>query len=221
LHGKPGAGKTTTARYLSRHVVKEWHLYTPIVPTEDTSQENLKANITVASVYLKFNDADQSKYVNILLSFIAQLSKSIQGGDGFVDNIIQKADDDKQTSVKDATETLVSMLKRTGPACLFVDALDEYPEQDDDKQFVRSALLECLEQIQSKTNVGLVLTSRTGVCEWKDYFNNPTTYELQAHPCDIEFYINRQFKLRKPKWARDQCFRERVINTIVQASNER
>jgi Cdc6-like AAA superfamily ATPase len=213
LHGKPGAGKTATISYLSQHVHEAIEVYSPIMHDEETKCDGSEAPLTVASVYLKFNDTSQSEYGSILLSFLYQLTDAAPGSDDLVDELIRKSKHGRQPLAKDVSEILVSILNRTRPTCLFIDALDEYDDN------ARYDLLASLSDLQSKTEVGLVLTSRTGVGDWERHFTHYELYELKAHPCDIETYLKHELKKCKAKWARNQEYCKKVVNTIVKASS--
>lgn len=134
LHGIPGAGKTVLC---------------------STIIENVKARCSsdVACVYFYFDFSNPQKQVviNMLYSFLAQLSSSTTPAE--VRQLYERCNNGKQeATVTQLTETLLSIANHKR-MFIIIDALDESSDRKD--------ILEIIQRIhQSTSEINLLMTSR-------------------------------------------------------------
>jgi Cdc6-like AAA superfamily ATPase len=138
LHGIPGAGKTV----LSSTII------------EDIKSRSYPP-ISCLYYYFDFSDMQKQKAVNMLYSFLAQLSATAVPSE--VQLLFQQCGHGThEVTVTQLNETLLRVARRmtsqNSPIYIVVDALDECSDRD--------ALLEIIEVISSSKQISLLVTSR-------------------------------------------------------------
>jgi ankyrin repeat protein len=100
-------------------------------------------------------------------------------------------------------------------ACIFLDALDECREE------IRAQVLKGMSTLQSRTRIGLVITSRANITTWKVFFKQHLQItDISALDVDMETYLRRSLEPYDAQWAQDESCWERLIHTIIAGSNK-
>ncbi|EON63613.1 hypothetical protein W97_02841 [Coniosporium apollinis CBS 100218] len=176
--GIPGAGKTITAAITINHLLR-------------TVQNN---TTRVAYVYCNYNaQADQTttSLLSAILKQLAQARPSIPEPVARLYDCYAKRK--TRPSLEEIINALQSVLSNYSSAYVVVDALDECP----DKHGTRSQLLAKLRDLQSKTDLRLMVTSRF-IPDIKNTFKSTPRLEVRASNADVKRFVAGQM-YRLPK----------------------
>ncbi|KAI4953356.1 hypothetical protein J4E86_006899 [Alternaria arbusti] len=183
-----------------------------IHPGEDA----IDKEIAIASVYFTLDEPSQIKAASVFVKVLADITCREPYTEDVITTIVAILDGiacDKEEKTRASDH-----LEQGTPekwVCIFLDALDECRED------VRDDVLKGMCEIQLKSRIGLVMTSRTKLCHWEVYFrHNLETIELCALEADIRTYLRRRLNTYVAQWAQDTSCRQRLIDTIIAESNK-
>ena len=136
LHGIPGAGKTILC---------------------STIIENLKsrcsAQVPCVYYYFDFSNPQKQKVVNLLCSFLAQLSSSSIPLE--VHRLYENCNHgNRDPTMAQLIDTFLSIIDKTKQTYIIIDALDESSKSD------RQSLFEVITTLQTHDKINLLMTSR-------------------------------------------------------------
>ena len=199
-----------------------------------TGEDAIDKKIAIASVYFTLDEPSQIKAASVFVKVLADITCRFPEANIEVDRLMKRRPG-REPYTEDVITTIVAILNRIACdkeektrasdhleqgtpekwVCIFLDALDECRED------VRDDVLKGMCEIQLKSRIGLVMTSRTKLCHWGVYFrHNLKTIELCALETDIRTYLRRRLNTYVAQWAQDTSCRQRLIDTIIAESNK-
>ncbi|RYP26030.1 hypothetical protein DL768_011840 [Monosporascus sp. mg162] len=197
--GIPGAGKTMVAAIAIDHLLR-------------TTQSN---TIGVAYIYCDYKaQADQTtpSLLAAILKQLAQARPCVADPVARLHN--QHAYRRTRPSLEEIISALRSVLSNYSSVYVVVDALDECASKDG----TRSQLLAKLRDLQSNTDMRLMVTSRP-ITEIENEFRSMPTLEVRASDTDVKRFVLGQI-YRLPKCVqRDDELQDFVQNKIVEAAD--
>ena len=192
LHGIPGAGKTV--------------LFSTIV-------ENVKSRCSSQSrciyFYFDFSDPSKQKVVNMLYSFLSQLS--IEHIHSDIRQLYESCGKGtREASIPQLTATLLAIIRDINSIYILVDALDESSE--------RGALLDSIKTMCQSDNINMLVTSRN-----EDDLNatitSSMTYVIPIQnehvDMDIQVHVERCLKNDRVLSVWDDDLKSAMARTLV------
>jgi hypothetical protein len=196
--GIPGAGKTMMAAIAIEHLGR-----------------TAKADVGLAYLFCNYkSQVDQSEH-GLLSALLKQLVQSrldiVAPVTGLYDHHSKKKSRPSSDEIFTALSTICS---NYAGVYLVVDALDECSDQDS----TRSRLIERLRDLQAKTNVRLLFTSRF-IPEIMEKFRPDPILEVRASEEDVKRFIKGQIPRLPNCIKRDNELRRAVQSKISEAVN--
>ena len=140
------------------------------------------AKSATACVFCDYKDIAATKPINLISDLLSQILERQKSLPRNVSELYEKQEKmASKPSLKDMNDILHESAK-TQKIYLIVDALDECPDKDDN----RNILLQQLSHLRGPCNI--LLTSRPSV-SISEYFDNYLTIEITAKESDIDKYI--------------------------------
>jgi hypothetical protein len=139
-------------------------------------------NGAAATVFCDYKDAAATTPVNLISSLLFQL---LNGQEILPDNVTKLFEKHEKDSSRPSLDELVGLLQELGKAkttFIIVDALDECPDKEDN----RNILLQQLSRLRGDCNI--LMTSRSSV-SISEYFDEYSTIEITAKESDMDKYI--------------------------------
>lgn len=168
----------------------------------------------VAYFYFNYTDQGQQKPVNVLASLVRQLaSQTTQLSCNVKDLYRQVGLRGKRPTSDKLFSTLIS-LKSFDQIFLVFDALDECNQEQ------RKKLLP-LFHMMGECGINIFLTSRHHPEDIQYYFRNSPKVELQAHPGDLELYIQQKIEdnpRAKRLITQGEC-KDKIISELIDCAN--
>ncbi|KAF9768691.1 hypothetical protein IL306_013959 [Fusarium sp. DS 682] len=175
---------------------------------------NQKSQIAIAYVYCDYKDQRTLSETNIWASVVRQLVEACSQLPpevlAFRDKYLEKR---SLPSDEERISLVNSLSKRFLKTFIFIDALDECPEEN------RDAFLTLARDVESC--VHLLITSRLNV-DLTESFDNLTRITISAHPSDVETYLDAKMKAStrmRSFMAKDETLRNDVINKLLEKTD--
>lgn len=166
--GIPGAGKTVLTSIVVNHLQSAFN----------------HPKIGIAYIYFNYKRRDEQKVVNVLESFIKQLTRSQPSVPQAVQRLYQQyMAKDARPFEEELYEVLQAVISLYSKVYFAFDALDECEGRQ------RTAILSQISQLQKITGVYIFATSRF-IYEVQARFKGVLTQEIRAAPEDITRYIS-------------------------------
>lgn len=170
--GIPGAGKTMIAAIAADHIWKAFQ----------------SENVGIAYIYCNYKRQETQTTTDLLAAILKQL---VQERPLYGEPVIalHKLHGDRRTypSLKEICIALNAVLNSYSKAYIIVDALDECTDSDG----TRSKLLTILRDLQTKTDMRLMVTSRF-VARIEQSFQGSLMLEIRASEADVKRYVAGQ-----------------------------
>ncbi|KFY30332.1 hypothetical protein V493_01980, partial [Pseudogymnoascus sp. VKM F-4281 (FW-2241)] len=195
--GIPGAGKTMIAAIAVDHIWKAFH----------------GDNVGVAYVYCNYKRQETQTTTDLLAAILKQLVQERPlYGEPVATLHKRHADRRTRPSLDEIRTALKSVLINYSNAYIIIDALDECTDSDG----TRSELLTILRDLQAKTNISLMATSRF-VARIEQSFQGFPMLEIRASDADVTRFVAGHIH-RLPKCVqRDLRLQAETQDRIVQA----
>ncbi|PWY73828.1 purine and uridine phosphorylase [Aspergillus sclerotioniger CBS 115572] len=199
--GIPGAGKTCISAIVVEHLRKN-------------TQEN--PEIQACYIFCSYQPSHQQRNADIMLNLLRQLAVKGSSLLANIENIHKRHSQDR--TIPTAAE-IESEILRTAKSYemiyIAIDALDEYCTSAPDELH---NLLTQLFNLQENAPVNIFATSRFNT-EIMARFEGCLTKEIQAHPDDIEKYINRKLPGFLSKISSDPEIQQSVRHEVVKRAD--
>ncbi|OBT56261.1 hypothetical protein VE04_05107, partial [Pseudogymnoascus sp. 24MN13] len=195
--GIPGAGKTMIAAIAVDHIWKAFQ----------------GDNVGVAYVYCNYKRRETQTAIDLLAAILQQLVQERPlYGEPVATLHKRHADRRTRPSLDEIRTALNSVLLNYSKAYIIIDALDECTDSDG----TRSDLLTILQNLQAKTNISLMATSRFDA--WiEQLFQGSPMLKIWASDADVTRFVAGHIR-RLPKCVqRDPELQAEIQDRIVQA----
>jgi len=195
--GIPGTGKTMIAAIAVDHLSK-------------TAQSS---SIGVAYVYCNYKAQEEQDTNNLLAAILKQL---VQARPSLIEPVeqlhVEHTKRGTRPSVDEIFAALQSVLAKFSAVYVVIDALDECRDSDG----TRRLFLAKLQDLQAKTDLRLMITSRF-IPDIVDEFKTALRLEVQASEEDVKRFVAGQI-YRLPKCIqRDTALQEMMQDKIIEA----
>lgn len=176
----------------------------------------------LAYYYFDFNDPSKQKVSHLLSSIIAQLLSQNKGLPQRCRQLFEKANEGRQIPLlKDLKDTLGCLLKEFNDVFIVVDALDECPEKNEE----REELLSTVEELHSwsRRELHLLVTSRRlpDIEAVLDPILTTPAISIQNEQIDVDIQLHIKCELaaisKKRKWSDD--LKTEVEDALVKGAN--
>lgn len=167
--GIPGAGKTVLASIVINHL-------------RQSRGEDLRAEVGVAVIYLKYNEPEQ-----VVSSLLGAVLRQLIQDSNILDQAVQDLyEHHRQRSTPPPLESIVLLLQKTfqtyKDAFLVIDGLDECEEE---------TRWDLIDQVNKFPGVRVMVTSRY-LSSIEEELENFVRFEIKANKMDMELYIDYQ-----------------------------
>ncbi|KAL7954774.1 ankyrin repeat-containing domain protein [Trichoderma compactum] len=196
--GIPGSGKTTLLSAAVSYV------------EEETDGQNC----AIVCIYCDYKDPRTRSEVELISSIIRQLAEQCKplppAVKAFRDKYLEKRTDPSSEERLSLIKTLSQLFDKT---YVFVDALDECPEEN------RDELLNLLKELEP--HIRLFTTSRPNV-DISSIFDTLFEMKIEAHESDIRAYLEHRITKTSKMTrfiARDQQLKDDIIRCLLEKSN--
>jgi hypothetical protein len=195
--GIPGAGKTMISAIAIDHI---WEAF----------QDD---NVGVAYIYNDYSRQEEQTATKLIAAILKQL---VQGRPSYGEPVTalhkQHAGRGTRPSFDEIRTTIHSVLSNYSRAYVIIDALDECTDTDG----TRSELINAVRDLQTKTDIRLMVTSRFGSGA-EDLLEGAQELEIQANETDVKHYVASWLD-RFPTFVRkDKELRAEIQDGIVRA----
>ena len=208
LYGSAGCGKSILASTIIDYI-QDHHV--------------VQGRSTLAYFYFDFNDASKQKVTNFMSSILADLCAQTNLLTDTVKQMFSKCNDGhREPLLSDLRSSFFSILPAFNTVFIIVDALDECPTKENERQEV----LQIIQDIHhhSATNLHFLVTSRrhhdieTVIAPLTSI--SPIQIESVMVESDIKLYVQNEIRsiATKKTWWHDQLCKE-VEDTLLRGAN--
>jgi Cdc6-like AAA superfamily ATPase len=171
--GIPGAGKTMLAAVTINHLMTKMQ----------------SSTTGIAWLYCNYKSRNEQTEIELLAALLKHLVQDETPGVVKIVKTLQEqcASRKSKPALEELKKTLQDVLASLSTVYIVIDALDECPSDDG----TRRQLLACIRELQSCTDLRLMVTSRH-IHEITDKFQDATTIEVRAHDEDVTRFVTGQ-----------------------------
>jgi hypothetical protein len=180
--------------------------------------------VVVASVFFQVEAQEPHDTVQVLIWLLKSLVLQIPRGRRHVQDLSRQQGGSGSPEIGEVSDeklsissTIVSVIRKAGPVCIFLDALDQCSKESLHK------ILKCLKDVQTVTRIGIVMTDQVEHSAWRAHFLGTCAFELKEQDEDMRAYLNIRFAQRteiepsRYSWL-DVQTRKNAIDKIMRCS---